>query len=283
MTLPRVSSCTPLYEQPRTPSASTLPLAMALGHPISHFLAALQPRKPRYRSTFLVLTVLMIFITYILVARTILSPHTLHLDPSATDQMTARLESIQNSHILGKLGSSRKHKPSYQKLQIKLDTAQELAAISSFLASLPQNHIPPSVDPSVPIDPQLVLDFGTHSSRAEDEVRAMVDDVWLQNPVFLYSKRYSSVSREIKAILVDMHLKPAPTIIDVDTRDDADVLTPILARLTSSSELPVLLIGGKYVGSIENIRDLHNSGDLRILITASGAVIEGTKRGKRRK
>jgi glutaredoxin-related protein len=80
-----------------------------------------------------------------------------------------------------------------------------------------------------------------------------------------------------------MHLKPAPTIIDVDIRDDADVLTPIIARLTSSPELPVLLIGGKYVGSIANVRDLHESGELRKLITASGAVIDGTKRGKRRK
>jgi hypothetical protein len=101
--------------------------------------------------------------------------------------MAAALESIQNSDILAS-GSGRKHKPFRQGTRIKLNTAQELAAISSFLASLPQNLIPPSVDPSVPIDPQLVLDFDTHSPRAADEVQAMVDDVWLQNPVFLYSK-----------------------------------------------------------------------------------------------
>jgi hypothetical protein len=197
MTLPRVSSRTPLYEHPRIPSASTPPLAMVF----SHFLAAFQPRKTRSRSTFLVFTALMIFITYILVAHTILSPHTFHLDLSAGDQMAARLESIQNSHILGKLGSSRKHIPFRQKLQIKLDPVEELAAISSFLASLPQNHIPPSVDPSVPIDPQLVLDFDTHSPRAEDEVRAMVNDVWLQNPIFLYSK----VHQLIHPVQFDSH------------------------------------------------------------------------------
>jgi len=197
--------------------------------------------------------------------------------------MAATLKSIQNSRISNSLWSGRKHKPFRQAAQIKLDTAQELAAISSFLASLPQNHIPPSVDPSVPIDPQLVLDFDTHGPRAANEVQAMVDDVWLQNPVFLYSKRYSSVSREIKAILADMHLKPAPTIIDVDMRDDADVLTQIIVRLTSSPNLPVLLIGGKHVGSIDHIRALNQGGKLRELIASSGAVINGAKRRKHRR
>jgi hypothetical protein len=190
MAPPRVSSRTPLYEHRRVSSDSTLPVSMAFGLPVSHFLAALQPKKTRYRSTFIVLAALFILTTYILVHHAILSPpHVLRLkDPSAQDQMAAALETIQNSHILASLGSGKKHRPYRQGTQIQLDAAQELAAISSFLASLPQNHIPPSVDPSVPIDPQLVLDFDTHSPRAADEVQVMVDDVWSQNPVFLYSK-----------------------------------------------------------------------------------------------
>jgi glutaredoxin len=91
------------------------------------------------------------------------------------------------------------------------------------------------------------------------------------------------VSREIKAILADMRLKPAPTIIDVDIRDDAEVLKPIISRITSSPDLPVLLIGGKNVGSIDDIRALHQSGELRKLITASGAIIDGAKKKKHRK
>ena len=188
MNLPRASSRTPLHEHRRFSSADSLPPTMVFGFPVFHFLAALQPKKTRYRSIFLVLAALFIFATFILMHHhTILSPPTAK-DPSPVDHMTTALESIQNAHILNSLGSGRKHKPFRQGAQIKLDKAQELAAISSFLASLPQNHIPSSVDPSVPIDPQLVLDFDTHSPRAADEVQAMVDDVWLQNPVFLYSK-----------------------------------------------------------------------------------------------
>jgi hypothetical protein len=69
-----------------------------------------------------------------------------------------------------------------------LTPAQELAAVSSFLASLPQNVIPPSVDPALPIDPELVLDFDTRSPHAMEEVERVVDDVWSRNPVMLYGK-----------------------------------------------------------------------------------------------
>lgn len=166
---------------------------------------------------------------------------------------------------------------------LTLDTAQELAAVSSFLASLPQNVIPPNVDPARPIDPQLVLDFDTRGPRAKDEVRAMVEDVWLRNPVFVYSKFYSPASRNLKTILSGLYLRPAPTIIDVDLREDADVLTPLLKRLTSSPDLPVLLVGGKPIDSMDKVRELEKSGELQKMIAAAGSLINGAKAKKHKK
>lgn len=72
--------------------------------------------------------------------------------------------------------------------QIKLSEVEELAALSGFLASLPQNVVPPHVDPSQPLDPQLILDFDTRGSRAQEEVISFTEDVWARNPVFLYAK-----------------------------------------------------------------------------------------------
>lgn len=247
--------------------------------PVS-LLVALHSRKARYRSALLVVGVLLFISTYILLIQPTFSPSyaLAHQDTPASEQLAVALESARNSRLSG---TSRKHKKLFRSGdQIKLDPSQELAAISSFLASLPHNIIPSSVDPSVTIDPQLVLDFDTRSSRAKEEVRHMVADVWLRNPVFLYSKLYSPASREVKAMLARMNLRPAPTIIDVDIRDDAEVLQPIVYRLTSSSELPVLLIGGKPVGTIEEIRLLDASGELRKLVANSGAVIDGVKRKK---
>jgi hypothetical protein len=54
--------------------------------------------------------------------------------------------------------------------------------------------IPSSVDPSQPIDPQLVRDFDIRSPRAADEVKQIADDVWTQNPVILFAEVRSIVS-----------------------------------------------------------------------------------------
>ena len=62
---------------------------------------------------------------------------------------------------------------------------------------------------------------------------------------------------------------------------DADVVVPLLFRLTSSSALPILLVGGKPVGSIEDIRALSESGELRRMVAESGAVIDGAQKKKK--
>ena len=72
--------------------------------------------------------------------------------------------------------------------QITLNATQELGAVSSFIASLPQNTIPATVDPSLPIDPQLILDFDTRGPHAQEELQAVMQDVWIRNPVMFYSK-----------------------------------------------------------------------------------------------
>lgn len=97
------------------------------------------------------------------------------------------------------------------------------------------------------------------------------------------SQLYSPKSREVKALLAGLHLKPAPTIIDVDIREDAEVLEPLVQRLTSVDELPVLLVGGKPVGDMATIRSLYESGDLQQMITDAGAVIDGAKKKHKKK
>lgn len=159
-------------------------------------MATFHSRKTKHRTTFVALLALVCLSVYIFVAHaSYLAPPLVlrHSDSPAADQLAIALETLQNSrltpgnsgifhnHRLGK--SNRPNAP-----PLRLDPSQELAAISSFLASLPQNVLPPTVDTTRPVDPQLVLDFDTRSHRAQDEVQAMVEDVWTRNPVFLYSK-----------------------------------------------------------------------------------------------
>ena len=133
-------------------------------------------------------------------------------DSATTSQLDVALESVQNARVVAAIPSDQdtavqpppappsahrhgvnafhKSKPGQhrQRPAIKLTPEQELAAISSFIASLSHNRIPHTVDPLKPIDPEVVLDFDTHSVRAEEEVRRLVEEVWTLNPVFVYSR-----------------------------------------------------------------------------------------------
>lgn len=171
MSLPRVNSRTPL--QP--------------GVDVEHQMSFVDSfaRTSRQRSVLVALIALVALTTYIFIADTtfLLPPlRSPHAPP--VDTFTLALESLKSTKPLAhKFVHKQKVKHPF-----KLDLDQELAAVTSFIASLPQNVLPPSVDPKLPIDPQLVLDFDTDGPRAMDELRALVEDVWSRNPVFLYAK-----------------------------------------------------------------------------------------------
>ncbi|TFK66552.1 hypothetical protein BDN72DRAFT_859836 [Pluteus cervinus] len=278
-------------------------------------LSTFSPRKSRHRTAFLALIALVLLSTYAIclnVQPFSQSPAVPSSQLSSADRIAAALENLRKSRLgdvnpngvspvleddnddtkdgvsasssssswwsssSSSSGSNRGSSGSSRE-QIKLSEAEELAAVSSFLASLPQNVLPPHVDPSLPLDPQLILDFDTTSSRAHDEVQTLVNDVWARNPVFLYAKHFSATSREAKSILSGYNLRPEPTIIDVDVRDDADVLGPLLTRLTHLDDLPVLLIGGKVIGGIEEMRLARASGELKELIQEAGGIVDGKK------
>ncbi|KAJ7267671.1 hypothetical protein B0H12DRAFT_1200798 [Mycena haematopus] len=248
-------------------------------------MAGLNPKRHRNRTAMLALLAIISLSAFVFCNRHPMAMSSAYLlrqgerqvETPPTEQIVFKLEKSRNS----RMGAVKQHqRPSGGRQSIALSLEQELAAVSSFLASLPQNVIPLSVDPSLPIDPELVLDFDTRSPRALAEIERVVEDVWSRNPVLLYGKHYSPATRELKSILSNMNLRPPPFIMDVDTRDDVDVLSPMLSRLTGVPDLPILLIGGKPVGSLERIREMLASGELAQLIKSSGAVIGGGKRRK---
>ena len=189
MSLPRINSRTPLHPFNSIDNhLSSQPMSLH----VAYVLGALNPRKPKQRITFVALIILVCLTSYIFIANSAFLPPSIALrrpQPSSADQLALALETIQNARLadISKGHGMRKGHNHIRPL-LKLDSAQELAAVSSFLASLPQNVIPHHADPELPIDPQLVLDFDTRGPRAQEEVRAMVEEVWLRNPVFVYSK-----------------------------------------------------------------------------------------------
>ncbi|KIM69262.1 hypothetical protein SCLCIDRAFT_1208690 [Scleroderma citrinum Foug A] len=175
--------------------------------------------------------------------------------------------------------------------QLVLTPSQELAALSAFLAALPHNRLPSAVNPNQPLDPQLILDFNTDSESAREELDRVVEEMWTRHPVVLFARRHSMHSRELQGTLTRMNLNPSPLVFEVDQRDDASVLTPLLTRLTGVPTLPILLIGGKPIGvgarNLESlmaeIQGLEDSGELKSMILGAGAGINPTTKSRKGK
>ena len=104
----------------------------------------------------------------------------------------------------------------------------------------------------------------------------------------------------MKKMLLEMNLLPSPAVIEVEDRRkwffampdlscaetslaDEYVLKSLLHRLTGETELPVLLVGGRTVGTIQEVRYLNSKGELGRKIQAAGAVLDGLKKKKGRK
>lgn len=274
----------------------TPPLAV-----FNHFQLANPPQSRKHkqywqRTTFLALFALVIVSVYVLLANgPSLSPIAREgVDRSFTGIAADRLSRLSSEAY--RLAAMRRKRPkgtttstssayatSDTASNVQLTPGQELAAVTSFLASLPQNIIPSNVDPTQPIDPQLVLDFDTRSPQAATEIAQLEHDAWVRYPVVLYSKSRSPVSRDIEKILLGLNLLPAPTVIEVEYRGDEEVLRPLLFRLTDTTELPILLVGGKTVGTVQEILYMHQKGDLSRKIAEAGAIIDGVKKKKGRK
>ena len=203
----------PTFDSPLSPPL-TPPLAVlnSFQHQVS--LAARKPRHFWQRTTFLALFALIVVSGYILLTSPpSLAPISLN-DADHALSGTANQRFNKLSQQASKLAALR-HKAwasSAARPQVTLTREQELAAVSAFLASLPQNVIPSSVDPAKPIDPQLVLDFDTRSPHAVEEVDALVNETWARFPVVLYSKVRLSRSSDISSVLTDRrprHILPS--------------------------------------------------------------------------
>lgn len=236
------------------------------------------------RTTFLALFSLFSVSVYILLVN-----GSSNLQPAAVpEQMKSpfqeAMKTIAHSH------DRRPWRPTHKDVlasrpQITLTPEEELAALSSFIISLPdQNILPPSVDPSQPIDPQLILDFDTRTDGAEAELKRLVAATWDNYPVVMYTKP-SAATRELRALVDTFNLRPTPVVIDINERPDVDTLEPVLQRLAGSFSFPILLVDGVLidVSTSERVQELSKSGTLKKLVSEAGAIINGGKRKKGRR
>ncbi|KAF5321848.1 hypothetical protein D9619_001468 [Psilocybe cf. subviscida] len=81
--------------------------------------------------------------------------------------------------------------------------------------------------------------------------RDMIDKEY---PLIVFSKTYCPYSKRAKALLEAYDLKPPPKIVEVDIRDDGNVIKHLLTRLTGHSTFPNIVVKGKSIEATTNAR-----------------------------
>lgn len=176
--LPNMSP-TPLLPQSVSAKSAS---KTSYGFPTTLITPVLTPGRRRLHTAFAALAALFIVSLYFVTAPLLSLPNA---TPSSSSSDWSRFKSQHNATKHGQNSWSLAH--SHRK-PITLDTDAELAAVTNFIASLASNAIPPTVDPSKPIDPELVLGFDIRSPRALEDLQELRVDVWEKNPVIIFSE-----------------------------------------------------------------------------------------------
>ncbi|KAG8896588.1 hypothetical protein FRB99_008821 [Tulasnella sp. 403] len=170
-----------------------------------------------------------------------------------------------------------------QAAALNLNESEELAAIVHFITALKSNAIS-DVDPNHPVPAELLLDFNMRSGdRAREELDNVVQTTWFEYPVVIFCESRSPKARQLRAIIDSYKLLPLPAVIEVNEREDAHLMRPIIFRLTKHKAFPILVVGGEAYGTFDDVQKAHEDGTLRDALANAGAIIGGSEKKKIKK
>lgn len=184
---------------------------------------------------------------------------------------------------------SNSHIPS-RPSALELTPADELAALTAFMAALPWNALPSHIDTSVPLDPNIILDFDPSHPRARDELAELRRETWQLNPLVLFGRSRHASTREVRSVLEKLGVNVDGMMqVNMNERVDGDLVMGVLRRVLpsldsisdrSEVDLPFLLINGRPIYG-EDVPTLVESGEMvRLLRDAGVRLVVGGKKKK---
>jgi hypothetical protein len=194
------------------------------------------------------------------------------LAPFGRDYVHAK--HVAGQHVIpheSRITQHRVQPPKVQQPSIKLSAHDELLALIGFITGATGNSLPPTVDPSVPIEPSVLLGFDPTDSSAHQDLELLKDEVNTQYPLVLMGRMRDPWNIEVVRMLDEYKISPKPLIIDVDQRRDHILFIPVVARLLETDELPQLLLQGQRLGSAQELVGMDEA-ELKAKLTSTHAL-----------
>ncbi|KAI0315228.1 thioredoxin-like protein [Amylostereum chailletii] len=166
--------------------------------------------------------------------------------------------------------------------------AQEIHGLLHFVVNKPDKILVPAgtiqgdegaLDPTRPIELRVYGEDGAQDG-SEGEWRERIRALDRDTPLVVFSKTYCPYSKRAKDLLATYDLYPPPKIVEVDLRDDGDLIKAILARLTSHTTFPNIILKGESIGGSDTLLDLHTSRKLRRMFEKAGMQVRGDVQNK---
>lgn len=128
------------------------------------------------------------------------------------------------------------------------------------------------------LDPTKEIDLKVYSSfDGDDNWLKHVRGLETSSPLVVFSKSYCPYSRRAKSLLQTYALDPAPRVVEVDLREDGDLLKVILTRLTKHSTFPNIILRGRSLGGADDLQTLHDAEKLEELFEENGLTVHGSR------
>jgi len=128
------------------------------------------------------------------------------------------------------------------------------------------------------LDPAKEIDLKVYSSfDGDDDWVKHVRELRDNSPLVIFSKSYCPFSKSAKSLIQTYALDPPPRIVEVDLREDSDLIKVILTRLTKHSTFPNIILRGRSIGGADDLQALHDAGKLEELFEENGLSVHGSR------
>ncbi|PPQ93182.1 hypothetical protein CVT25_007939 [Psilocybe cyanescens] len=130
-----------------------------------------------------------------------------------------------------------------------------------------QEHV---LSNAVHLDPTLPIELSFYGGDVALDWNAERDYIDTNYPVIVFSK-ICRFSQRAKDLIATYNLQPPPHIVEVDLRDDGNVIKTLLTRLTGQSTFPNILLQGTSIGGSDRLQELHDQKVLKKIFQEAGA------------
>ncbi|KAI0044981.1 thioredoxin-like protein, partial [Auriscalpium vulgare] len=127
------------------------------------------------------------------------------------------------------------------------------------------------LDPTRPVNLQVYESGDLEVANWTERVQTLDNET----PLVVFSKTYCPYSKAAKAVLKQYDLSPAPSIVEVDLREDGGILKALLTRLTGRGTFPNVVLQGKTLGGYDDLWALHQAGVLQSTFERAGVKVRG--------